>query len=100
MPLPVIVAAARTAVATARKGTLALTSPERLATAVVRAVVDRSGLAKELVDDVILAESLYGGGAVARYAAIEAGLLGAAGVALNRHCAGSLTSVGLAAAQV
>jgi acetyl-CoA acetyltransferase family protein len=100
MPVPVIISAARTAVATARKGTLANTSPERLAATVIRAVVDRSGLAPELVDDVILAESLYGGGAVARHAAIEAGLIQAGGVAINRHCAGSLASVGLAAAQV
>lgn len=100
MPAPVIVSAARTAVATARKGTLARTSPERLAAAVVRAVVERSRLSPELIDDVILAESLYGGGAVARHAAIEAGLLRAGGVALNRHCAGSLTAVGLASAQV
>jgi acetyl-CoA C-acetyltransferase len=100
MPAPVIISAVRTAVATARKGTLALTSPEILATTVVRAILDRSGLAPELIDDIILAESLYGGGAVARYAAIEAGLLHAGGAAINRHCAGSLTSVGLAAAQV
>ena len=100
MSAPVIVSAARTAVGTARKGTLAHTSPESMAATVVRAVVDRSGLAPELVDDVVLAESLYGGGAIARHAAIEAGLIHAGGVAINRHCAGSLASVGLAAAQV
>ncbi len=100
MPSAVIVSAARTAVATARKGTLANTSAETLALAVLKEVVARSGVAPDRVDDVILAESLYGGGAVARHAAVEAGMTKAGGMALNRHCAGSLTSVGLAAAQV
>ena len=96
MPSAVIVSAARTAVATARKGTLANTSAETLALAVLKEVVTRSGVAPDSVDDVILAESLYGGGAVARHAAVEAGMTKAGGMALNRHCAGSLTSVGLA----
>jgi len=39
------------------------------------------------VDDVILGEGLYGGGVVARHAAITAGLPSVPGLALNRHCA-------------
>ncbi|PKP88604.1 MAG: acetyl-CoA C-acyltransferase [Alphaproteobacteria bacterium HGW-Alphaproteobacteria-16] len=100
MPSAVIVSAARTAVATARKGTLANTSAEKLALTVLTEVVARSGVDPSRVDDVILAESLYGGGAVARHAAVEAGMVKAGGMAINRHCAGSLTSVGLAAAQI
>lgn len=100
MPSAVIVSAARTAVATARKGTLANTSAEILALTVLKEVVARSGVDPSRVDDVILAESLYGGGAVARHAAVEAGMVKAGGMAINRHCAGSLTSVGLAAAQI
>ena len=96
----VIVSAVRTAVGTARKGALANTSAEELAITVLRAAVDRAGIDPGTVDDVMLAESLYGGGAVARYAAIEAGLTAAGGMAINRHCAGSLTSVGLAAASI
>jgi acetyl-CoA acetyltransferase family protein len=95
-----IVAAARTAIGAARKGTLADTEAEDLATVVLQEVVRRSGLAPERVDDVIFAESLYGGGVVARYAAVRAGMLSVSGQAVNRHCAGSLTSVGAGAAQI
>ncbi|HEY6869966.1 MAG TPA: thiolase family protein [Novosphingobium sp.] len=100
MPTPVIVSAVRTAVATARKGTLANTSAEQLAATVLEAAIERAGIAPDLVDDVIFAESLYGGGAVARHAAVELGIFHSGGMAINRHCAGSLTAVGLAAAQV
>lgn len=100
MSSPVIVSAVRTAVATSRKGTLANTSGETLALTILKAVVERSGVDPELVDDVVFAESLYGGGALARHAAVEAGMFRAGGMALNRHCAGSLTSVGVAAASV
>ena len=96
----VIVSAVRTAVGTARKGTLANTGPEILALTVLKEVVARSGVDPDQVDDVIFAESLYGGGAVARHAAVEAGMMRTAGMALNRHCAGSLTSVGVGAALV
>jgi acetyl-CoA acetyltransferase family protein len=100
MPEPVIVSAARTAIGTARKGTLANTTGEELAEAVLTETVRRSGLEAGRFDDVIFAESLYGGGDLARHAAVAAGLTEVPGVALNRHCAGSLTSIGMAAAQV
>ena len=100
MTSAVIVSAVRTAVGTARKGALVHTSPEVLAKAVLKAAIERPGLDPSLVDDVVFAESLYGGGAVARHAAVEAGLLRAGGMALNRHCAGSLSAMGVAAASV
>jgi acetyl-CoA C-acetyltransferase len=100
MSSPVIVSAVRTAVGTARKGTLANTSGEKLAATILQAAIDRAGIDPELIDDVIFAESMYGGGALARHAAVELGVLQAGGMALNRHCAGSLTAVGLAAAQI
>jgi len=100
MSSAVIVSAVRTAVGTARKGSLANTPAEVLATTVLRAALERSGFAPEQVDDIILAESLYGGGAVARYAAVELGWMNVAGMALNRHCAGGLSAVGLAAATI
>jgi acetyl-CoA C-acetyltransferase len=96
----VIVSAARTAIGTARKGTLAATPAERLAAVAVRGAVERSGFAFEDIDDVVLAESLYGGGAVARHAAVELGMTRAAGMAVNRHCAGSLAAVGVAAGAI
>src|SRR5690242_20179697 len=100
MVQPVIVSAARTAIGTARKGTLAQTPAEDLATAILTETVRRSGIDPERVDDVIFAESLYGGGDLARYAAVVAGMTGVPGLAVNRHCTGSLSSIGLAAAGV
>jgi acetyl-CoA C-acetyltransferase len=96
----VVLSAVRTAIGTARKGTLADTEAEVLGKAVLMEAVRRSGLSPEQVDDVIFAESGYGGGAVARHAAVEAGMLSVSGMALNRHCAGSLSSVGVAAGSI
>ncbi len=100
MSSAVIVSAVRTAVGTARKGSLINTPAEVLAATVLRAALERSGFSADQVDDVILAESLYGGGAVARYAAVELGWLNVAGMALNRHCAGGLSAVGVAAGAI
>ena len=96
----VIISAARSPIATARRGSLANTTAEELGVAVLRAAVERSKLPPEMIDDVVFAESLYGGGVVARHAAVEAGMMRAAGMALNRHCAGSLSAVGIAAASI
>ena len=100
MPEAVIVSAARTAIGTARKGTLADTTSEEMTQTVLTANIERAGIDPQLVDDVIWAESLYGGAAVGRYATVALGLDHVPGVAVNRHCAGSLTSVGIAAAQI
>jgi acetyl-CoA C-acetyltransferase len=62
--------------------------------------IRRSGIEPELVDDVILGESLYGGGDIARYAAIEAGLVNAPGIAHNRHCASGLSAIQTAASSI
>src|ERR1700722_3420652 len=96
----VIVAGARTAIGTSYKGSLIETDAMELATTAVGEAVRRSGIEPELVDDVILGESLYGGGDIARYAAIEAGLVNAPGVALNRHCASGLAAVQNAAGSI
>jgi acetyl-CoA C-acetyltransferase len=96
----VIVAGARTAIGTAFKGSLTGTDAMTLGTAVVAEAVRRSGIAPADVDDVILGESLYGGGDIARYAAIEAGLVNAPGIAHNRHCASGLAALQSAAASV
>ena len=100
MPAVVITSAVRTAVGTARKGALANTPPEVLAATVLQAAVDRSGFSPDRIDDVVLAEALAGGGALARHAAVELGMLRAAGMAVNRHCAGGLAAVGIAAGAI
>ncbi|MET0250059.1 MAG: thiolase family protein [Sphingobium sp.] len=96
----VILSAVRTAVAAARKGSLVNTRPETLALAVLEGALAKARLTPDQVGDVVMAESLYGGGAIARHAALEAGMTKAGGVAINRHCAGSLTAAGVAAGAV
>lgn len=97
---PVIVSTARTPIGTAYKGSLTGVDPFALATTVVSASVERSGLDPAAFDDVVMGESLYGGGDIARYAAIEAGLEHVPGMALNRHCASGLSAVITAAASI
>ncbi|WNG89331.1 thiolase family protein [Mycobacterium sp. ITM-2016-00317] len=100
MPTPVIVGAARTAIGRSFKGTLVNTPPETLITTVLPEVVRRSGVDPADIDDIIFAESHYGGGDLARYAADATGLQHVPGQSVNRHCAGSLTAIGNAAAQI
>ncbi|HEY4459817.1 MAG TPA: thiolase family protein [Pseudonocardiaceae bacterium] len=95
-----IVSACRTAVARSGKGALAATSAMELAGVVVGEAVRRSGLAPDRFDDVILGESLYGGGDLARYAAVTVGMTDVPGLAVNRHCASGLSAVTTAAAQI
>jgi acetyl-CoA C-acetyltransferase len=100
VPDAVIVSAVRTPIGTAFKGTLADTSALDLAQVTLEEAVRRSGLDKEAFDDVVLAESGWGGGDIARHAAVAAGMTSVPGQAVNRHCAGSLTAVGNAAATI
>ena len=98
MPEAVLTSALRTPIGTAFKGTLRDTTAFDLAHHVVTATSE--GLDPDLIDDVILGEGLYGGGVVARHAAITAGLPSVAGLAQNRHCAAGLAAVQGAAASV
>ncbi|MBA9005413.1 thiolase family protein [Thermomonospora cellulosilytica] len=98
MPEAVIVSALRTPIGTAFKGTLRDTTAYDLADHVVSAAA--SGLDPALIDDVVLGEGLYGGGVVARHAAITAGLTGVPGLAANRHCAAGQSAVQAAAASI
>jgi acetyl-CoA acetyltransferase family protein len=100
MGTPVIVGAARTAIGRSFKGTLVNTTPETLITTVLPEVVRRSGVDPAAFDDIIVAESHYGGGDLARYAATATGMDSVPGQSVNRHCAGSLTAIGNAAAQI
>jgi len=100
MGTPVIVGAVRTAIGRSFKGTLVNTPPETLITAVLPEVVRRSGVNPADIDDIIFAESHYGGGDLARYAASATGLDHVPGQSVNRHCAGSLTAIGNASAQI
>lgn len=96
----VIVAAGRTAIGTAHKGTLANVEASALAKPVVTAVVERSGLDASEFEDLVLAEVWQGGGDIARYVAVDLGLNSLPGLALNRQCASSLSAIAVAAGQI
>ena len=96
----VIVAAARTPIGTARKGTLLDVTTFDLAKYAAGEALKRSGISAADVDDMMMGESLQGGGDVARYAAIDLGLVEMPGLALNRHCASGMGAVQNAAGSI
>jgi acetyl-CoA C-acetyltransferase len=98
VPEAVIVSALRTPIGTAMKGTLRDTDAYVLADHVVGSAA--ADLEPAQVDDVILGEGLYGGGVIARHAAITAGLVTVPGLSTNRHCAAGQAAVQSAAASI
>ena len=96
----VIVAAARTAIGSARKGSLVDYDAFDLGKFAVQEALKRSGIPVDDVDDIVLGEVLQGGGDIARYIAVELGMIEVPGLAHNRHCATSLASVQTAAAGI
>jgi len=96
----VIVAAARTPIGTARKGSLLDVTTFELAKYAAGEALKRSGISAGDVDDLMMGESLQGGGDVARYAAIDLGLTEVPGLALNRHCASGMGAVQNAAGSI
>jgi acetyl-CoA C-acetyltransferase len=97
---PVIVQALRTPIGRARKGSLVDKDAFELAQVVVRAVVERAKIAPEEIDDLVIAESLQGGGVIARHTAVALGLPQVPGAATNRHCAAGLGAVATAAGSI
>ncbi|BBZ77146.1 acetyl-CoA acetyltransferase [Mycolicibacterium anyangense] len=95
-----ILAVGRSAIGTARKGTLANMPAAEIAKPVVSAVIERSGLSSAEIDDFVLAEVMQGGGDSARYIAVDLGLTAIPGLAVNRQCASSLSAVAIGAAQI
>jgi len=96
----VIVSAARTPIGRAYKGSLAGVDAFALARVVVGAVLARSGVPTADIDDLVLGESLQGGGVIARHTAVSLGLTGVPGLADNRHCAAGLSALQIAAAGI
>ena len=96
---PVVVACCRTAIGRshAEKGIFRNVSGDELAEAVVRAVVERSGVDPESIEDVVLGATQQRGelgGNVARCVALMAGLpLATAGTTVNRLCGSSLEAL-------
>jgi acetyl-CoA acetyltransferase family protein len=100
MPDAVIVSGAHTPIGRARRGGLVDVDAATLAQVAIGAAIARSGIDPALLDDVILAESMQGGGVIGRYVALELGLTDVPGLALNRHCAASLGALQAAAASI
>ena len=96
----VIVSACRTPIGTAFKGTLTETTAFDLAEAVVTESMSRTQLEAGQIDDLVIGETMYGGGNIARHTAVRLGLTSVPGLALNRHCATGLTAVSTAAANI
>ena len=96
----VIVATARTPIGRARKGSLVNVDAFELAQIAVGAVIERSGVAASDIDDLVVAESLQGGGVIARNIAVRLGLTWVPGLADNRHCAAGLSAVQIASAGI
>ena len=96
---PVVVACCRTAMgrAHADRGLFRHVRGDELAAAVVRAVVERSGVDPATIEDVVLGctqQRGEQGGNVARTAALMAGLpFTAAGTTVNRLCGSSLQAL-------
>jgi len=100
----VLVSVARTAVGRAHKGSLRATRPDDMAAAVIQAVVDRAGIAPDLVEDVIMGCAMpeaEQGMNIGRIAVMRAGWPNTvSGMTVNRFCSSGLQSVALAAQQI
>jgi acetyl-CoA acyltransferase len=101
----VIVAAARTAVGKARRGSLATVRPDELGAAVIRDLLRRAGaISPEEVEDVIMGCAFPEGEQglnMARLTALRAGLPDStAGETINRFCSSGLQSIAHGAYQI
>jgi acetyl-CoA acetyltransferase family protein len=95
-----IVAGARTPIGRAFRGSLIDVDAAALAEIALRATIERSGVDPARIDDIVLAESLQGGGVLGRYVANRLGLINVPGLANNRHCAAGLSAVQIGAASI
>ena len=100
MQHPVIVEALRTPIGRARKGSLVGKDAFELAQTIVRAVIERAKVDPAEIDDLVLAESMQGGGVIARHTAVVLGLQQIPGLATNRHCAAGLGALATAAGSI
>jgi acetyl-CoA acetyltransferase family protein len=100
MPDAFIVSGARTPIGRSHKGSLVDVDAFDLARIAVQAAIERSGIDPVLLDDLILAESLQGGGVIARHTALRLGLPHLPGLANNRHCAAGLSAIQIGASSI
>lgn len=96
----VIVAGARTPIATAYKGSLTGVDAFQLSEIAMGAAVERSGVPVELLEDIGWGESFQGGGNIGRYAANQLGMTNLPGVATQRWCASGMAGTQWVAANI
>lgn len=100
----VIVSTARTPLAKAIRGAFNATHPVQLGAWSVAAAVERSGVAGEDVDDVIIGAASQGGAQgfnMGRQIALRAGLpVDVAGMTIDRQCSSGLMAIATAAKQI
>jgi len=100
MPEAVVVAATRSPIGRANKGSLVDMRPDDLAAQVVTSLMERSGVESTEVEDLIMGcgqpagESGYN---IGRVVAVEAGMPDVPGVTVNRYCSSSLQTTRMAA---
>jgi acetyl-CoA C-acetyltransferase len=100
LPDAVVVAAARTPIGRSYKGSLVGVDAFALAEVALREVIGRAGLEPSVVDDIVLAESLQGGGVIGRNVAVRLGMAGVPALADNRHCAAGLSAIQIASGSI
>ncbi|MCF3141230.1 thiolase family protein [Paenarthrobacter sp. AR 02] len=93
---PVIIAALRTPICRASGQLKHFRAPDLLAP-VIRSLVESAGVDAAAVDDVIIGNAVGGGGNVARFAALQAGLpISVPGLTVDRQCGSGLDAIALA----
>jgi len=99
-----IVSTARTPIAKAFRGAFNITKSPTLSSYSIKAAVERSGLAADHFDDLVMGTSLQAGTAgmnLGRMAALASGLpLTVSGQSIDRQCSSGLMSVATAAKQI
>jgi acetyl-CoA C-acetyltransferase len=100
VPDAVVVAAVRTPIGRSYKGSLVDVDAFSLAEVVLREVIGRVGIDPGAVDDIVLAESLQGGGVIGRNVAVRLGMTGVPALADNRHCAAGLSAIQIASGSI
>ncbi|MFK4639150.1 thiolase family protein [Paenarthrobacter histidinolovorans] len=93
---PVIIAALRSPICRANGQLKQLRAPELLAP-VLASLLESTGVEPAEVDDVIIGNAVGGGGNLARYAALQAGLpVTVPGLTVDRQCGSGLDAIALA----
>ncbi|WP_311213308.1 MULTISPECIES: thiolase family protein [unclassified Arthrobacter] len=93
---PVIIAALRSPICRANGQLKHLRAPDLLAP-VLTSLVETAGVDPADVDDVIVGNAVGGGGNVARFAALQAGLpISVPGITVDRQCGSGLDAIALA----